>query len=197
MIVGIPTVNYFDEIGPMSKSSISDESLGAFSDFFRIYAAIAKGEKTGICLHLTFLGLAGRFPGPENEMAPRLIWRMRGISTGCQTRGIPSDWPRPPQGTRIPHRAFVIYANFGLWRFGRGKTPPLNPITNAVPRRPAISDSDRMVFGSCASLLMGPQPCRVISRNPVHDKNHLYGCARGDRNPGNRRICRTRRRRRG
>ena len=36
VILGIPTVNYFDEIGPMSKSSISDEALGAFSYFFRI-----------------------------------------------------------------------------------------------------------------------------------------------------------------
>ena len=33
LTIGIPTANYFDDIGPMSKSPISEEALATFSDF--------------------------------------------------------------------------------------------------------------------------------------------------------------------
>ena len=64
-ILVILTVSYFDDIGSMSKSSISEKALAAFPDFRLILAVILKGEKSGLCRKLTFLGWEGRFPSPR------------------------------------------------------------------------------------------------------------------------------------
>ena len=66
LILGIPTANYFDDIGSMSKSSISDEALATFSDFCRILAVILKDEKSGLGRKLRFIGSEGEFHAPDN-----------------------------------------------------------------------------------------------------------------------------------
>ena len=69
LAIGLPMVNYFDDIGSISKSSISEDALATFSDFCRISAVLLKGEKSGLGLHLEFLGLECQFPAHDNGMA--------------------------------------------------------------------------------------------------------------------------------
>ena len=67
-ILDIPTVTYFEDIGSMSKSSISDDALGTFAEFCRILMVLLKKEKSGLWCQLPFLGLVGDLPAPDNDM---------------------------------------------------------------------------------------------------------------------------------
>ena len=48
LILGNPMANYFDDLGSMSKSSISEEALATFSDFCRILAVLLNDKKSGL-----------------------------------------------------------------------------------------------------------------------------------------------------
>ena len=67
-ILGLPLVNYFDDLGSMSISSISEEALETFTEFRRISKGRLKKEKSGLGNQLPFLGLVGDFPAPDNDM---------------------------------------------------------------------------------------------------------------------------------
>ena len=66
LILGVPTVNYFDDVGSVSKSSISEEALEAFSDFCRTSVSRLWAEQTGLRRQLPFVGLEGHLPAPDN-----------------------------------------------------------------------------------------------------------------------------------
>ena len=68
LLLGIPTANYFDDLGSPAPPSISEEALATLTDFCQISGVILKGDKTRLDRCISFLGLEGHFPGPGNAM---------------------------------------------------------------------------------------------------------------------------------
>ena len=68
LLLGLPTVNYFDDLGSQTPTSIPEAELAALTDFGHILGIILKDDKTELGRLISFLGLEGHLPGPDNDM---------------------------------------------------------------------------------------------------------------------------------
>ena len=68
MIFGIPMLAYFDDFGALAPEDLGPEALAVFKIFTPVIGFFLNGKKFDIGRALTFLGIFGRFPGPDNDM---------------------------------------------------------------------------------------------------------------------------------
>ena len=155
----------------MSKSSISDEALGTFTEFCRILMVLLKKEKSGIACQLSFLGSVGDFPAPDNDMAlsfsladeKKSLWAARIGEFLKVGRTI-----RKELESLTGRLSFSKTAVFG--RCGRGMMQPLYRKANAAYYQPEITNADRLVLEWWTAMLREAGPRRVVSHNPIPDK---------------------------
>ena len=67
-IFGIPLLAYFDDLGSEIPERVAPQALKTFQTFSALVGYLLKLNKTDIGREVTFLGLLGKFPTPENDM---------------------------------------------------------------------------------------------------------------------------------
>ena len=67
-ILGVPVFNYFDDFGSLVPDIIKLAGLRVFLGFTTVLGALMKDGESQVDRALTFLGLWGDFPNPDNDM---------------------------------------------------------------------------------------------------------------------------------
>ena len=71
-IFGLPVLNYFDDIGPLVPDLVNRVGLQVFLGSTSLSVPLMKGDKSKVDKGLTFLGIWGEFPCPDNDMLLRI-----------------------------------------------------------------------------------------------------------------------------
>ena len=101
-LFGLPLVNYFDALGSMIPTSLSDTGLRLLLALCALFGVILEGRMTDIGLQIVFLGLLGLFPGPGTDMIlSPLLCPMRRRQIGLQSSG--TYCPPAVSHIRIPN----------------------------------------------------------------------------------------------
>ena len=165
LLLGIPTVNYFDDLGSPAPTSISEAALATLTDFSHILGIILKDDKTELGRRISFLGLSGHFPGPVNDMTPsvdladggKLNWAEK--LEAFLARGSIAQKELESVTGRM---SFSQTSIFGRW--GVGTTQPLYRKSNSQYCQADLSVSDRLTFQRRAGILRQELPRRVVPR---------------------------------
>ena len=125
-LTGIPILSYFDDFGALVPYEVLKEALNAFLAFCDILGATLKSTKTEWGDSLTFLGLRGDFPKPENLMplAVSLPEDKKSRRAECILDFLRADHISHPELESVIGRlSFPQTSIFG--RVGRVMLPPL------------------------------------------------------------------------
>ena len=122
----IPTIGYFDDFGFLVSALDSASAMSAFSELFSILGLSLKTAKSEIGTHITFLGLAARFPAPANHMTLSLSLspdKARKWASGIETLIREGSVSHMALESLIGRLGFAQSSVFG--RFARAMMKPL------------------------------------------------------------------------
>ena len=172
--------------------------IGRLFGFCRITAVVQQDGKADLCRQWAFLGLDGSCPCPDSVAILSVTLTEEKKSLCVDRLG---EFLRTGHIMRRELESATGRLSFSqtsvLGRFGRGITQPLYRKLNAPFYQSVLSDAGRKVSQWRAAMIRGAKPRRSISRNPIPDKNYLYGFGRGNHNLGHRRFRQARFRLRG
>ena len=143
ILFGLPVVNYFDDIGRILPTSISDEGLSTFKRFCGLIGVRLKEEKAKPGTVTTFLGLDGAFPCPSTGMTLQinLTSEMKRIWAGGIRLFITTGRIQSKELESLTGRlSFSQTSVFG--RYGRAMMQHLDRKSNAAYFDPNLSGLD-------------------------------------------------------
>ena len=173
-LFGLPLVNYFDDLGSMIPTSLSDTGLRLLQAVCALFGVILEDRKADIGRQIVFLGLLGHFPGPDTDMILSIT-----LSDEKMT-----DWIAIVRNVlsagRISHKdlksltgkiSFSQTPIFG--RFGRVVVQPLYRKQYAAYYQPLLSDHGRIALSWWVGAL-SKQDRRAASRHKAFSDVIIY-----------------------
>ena len=146
-IFGIPLIAYFDDYGAFCPETIGQPALETVDTFFNMMGALINKKKTDIGRKVTFLGLRGDFPRPDNGMTLEISLPLEKAKTWSAMIQKIIDLGVVGQKeleSIIGRLSFTLTSIFG--RFGRAMLAPLYAKNNAPYYHPLLSDRERNVL---------------------------------------------------
>ena len=155
-ICGLPVFNYFDDFGPLVPDLIKRAALHVFLGFTSLLWALMTDDKSHVDRAITFLGLWGELPCPDNDMIHTISlhgpkkgnWAY--ITIGWASKGAS---PHKDLGELIGKLSFTQTSVFS--RFGRALLMPLRDKLKVRPFAAMLSADEIDIIRWFVKLLSG------------------------------------------
>ena len=165
MIFGIPILAYFDDLGALTPERVALPALRTFQTFSALVLYILKLIKTDIGHEVTLLGLLGKLPTPENDMALEISLPFDKVSAWTSRIGRflePCAITPAEMDSLIGRLSFSQTSVFG--RFGRPFPAHLYDKQNAPYFPPILSGREIRPLRWRNTMLRDMRPRKILAK---------------------------------